>query len=147
MNINYIHIYCILYIVYSYIYIYYIYIIHIYIYIIQFHPPKKNSPPSSFRFFHSLEYHSLRSSVSGRRKVTGSQCELDDAGASMLMKQANQDPRTDPCMMINLPTFQEISNRTVPERTPKPEYLVSSSNLLRGPLVGSHSIFHGHMNG
>ena len=33
------------------------------------------------------------------------------------------------------------------ERTPKPEYPNSSSNLLRGPLVRSHSIFDGQIRG
>ena len=42
-----------------------------------------------------------------------------------------------------LSTFQEISNKTHVSRTPKkPEYLIArSSNLLRGPLVRSHSFF------
>ena len=40
------------------------------------------------------------------------------------------------------PLFQEISNRT-PLTDPSTWVSNSSSNLLRGPLVRSHSIFHG----
>ena len=43
-----------------------------------------------------------------------------------------------------LRAFQEISNRSDPLNGPrKPGYLIALSNLLRGPLVRSHSIFDG----
>ena len=40
--------------------------------------------------------------------------------------------------------LQEITNRTHFSRTPKPEYLIALSKVLRGPLVRSHLIFDGN---
>lgn len=43
---------------------------------------------------------------------------------------------------------QEISKRTVPEQTPKPDNLIAQSQFTeRGPSVRSQSIFHGIMDG
>ena len=53
----------------------------------------------------------------------------------------------DPTLPSTGPTERSKKSPTGPtERNPKPEYLIAhncSSNLLRGPLVRSHSIFDG----